>query len=307
MNKAVVLAAGKGTRMLSDNFKVLHTIANRSMIGHILDALKNIQIDETTVVLAPNMASVEKEIYPIPFVIQQQALGTAHAVLAAEDVLQPFDGTCLVLFGDHPLFYPETFQKMMEKCKNGADVVVLGFTPKDPARYGRLIMGENGLEAIVEYKDATPEERAVGLCNSGAMCINGRYILSLLKQIDNKNAAGEYYLTDIVAIAKKEGLKVDVEYATDEYEVSGVNSRKEQAMAEEIFQQRMREKAFLSGVSLQDAKTTYFSYDTTFENDVFIEPCVYFGPGVHVEKGARVKAFSRLENTIVKKVDDNED
>lgn len=300
MNKAIILAAGKGTRMLSDNFKVLHTIGNRSMIGHILDSLKKVHIDETRVVLAPNMQEVETEIAPTPFVIQEQALGTGNAVLAAKEILSPFDGCCLVLFGDHPLFYPQTFQKMIDKYNTGTDVVVLGFTPKDNARYGRLIMGQDGLEAIIEYKDATEEQRAVRLCNSGAMCINGKYILELLEKIDNNNAAKEYYLTDIVKIARQAGLKVDVEYATDENEVAGVNSRAEQAMAENIFQQRMREKALQNGVTLQDKNTTYFSYDTTFENDIVIEPCVYFGPKVHIEKGAKVKAFSRIENTTIK-------
>ena len=300
MNKAVILAAGKGTRMLSDKFKVLHTIGNQSMIGHLLDTLKQVHIDETCVVLAPDMEAVEKEIFPTPFVIQKQALGTGNAVLAAKEMLFPFDGCCLVLFGDHPLFYPETFQKMIDKYNAGTDVVVLGFTPKDNARYGRLIMGEDGLQAIVEFKDATEEQKAVRLCNSGAMCINGKYILELLKQIDNNNAAKEYYLTDIVKIARQSSLKVDVEYAVDEYEVAGVNSRAEQAVAEEIFQNRMRDKALQNGVTLQDRNTTYFSYDTTFENDIIIEPCVYFGPKVHIEKGAKIKAFSRLENTTVK-------
>ena len=250
MRKAVILAAGKGTRMKSDLFKVLHTIGNRPMISHLSDTLKKVQINETVVVLAPEMDAVQKEIAPLPFVIQQQALGTAHAVLAAKDYIQPFDGACLILFGDHPLFYPETFQKMLEKCEQGTDVVVLGFRPKDPARYGRLIMGENGLDAIIEYKDATEEQRTINLCNSGAMCINGRYLYDLLTKIDNHNAAEEYYLTDIVKIAKKQGLTINVEIA-NEGEVLGVNSRQEQANAEAEFQKRMRQKALEAGVSMQ--------------------------------------------------------
>lgn len=299
MKKAVILAAGKGTRMLSDKFKVLHTIANRSMIGHILDTLKKIDTDKTVVVLSPDMAAVEKEIHPTPFVFQKEALGTANAALAAKDYIKPFDGACLILFGDHPLFYPETFQKMLDKCESGVDVVVLGFKPKDPARYGRLIMDDDGLKAIVEYKDATDEQRAIGLCNSGAMCVNGRHLYNLLCQVDNQNAAKEYYLTDIVKIAKAQHLKVDVQIAEDEYEVAGINSREQQAQAEAIFQKHMRQKALNSGVTLQDAETVYFSYDTTFENDVFIEPCVYFGLNVHIKKGARVKAFTRAENQVL--------
>ena len=293
MRKAIILAAGKGTRMKSDTFKVLHPIGNRSMIGHLLDTLKQVQVDETVVVLAPDMDAVKREIAPIPFVIQKEALGTAHAVLAAKDYIQPFDGACLVLFGDHPLFYPETFQKMLDKCENGADVVVLGFTPADPARYGRLIMGADGLDAIVEYKDATDEQRKIGLCNSGAMCINGRCLYDLLKQIDNNNVAKEYYLPDIVKVAKKQGLKVDVGMA-DAEEVAGANSRHELSLVEAVFQKRMRQKAFESGVTMQDPNSVYFSYDTTFENDIFIEPGVYFGPGVHIKKGARIPAFTRI-------------
>ena len=300
MKKAIILAAGKGTRMRSDTFKVLHTIGNRPMISHLLDTLQKVQIDEMVVVLAPKMDAVQKQIAPTPFVIQKQALGTAHAVLAAADYIRPFDGACLVLFGDHPLFYPETFQKMLSKCESGTDVVVLGFTPADPARYGRLIMGKKGLDAIVEYKDATAKQRAIGLCNSGAMCINGRHLYDLLTKVDNDNVAGEYYLTDIVKIAKKKGLKVDIEMA-DEQEVAGVNCRSELAAAEAVFQRRMRQKAMENGVTLQDPDTVYFSYDTQIESDVVIEPCVYFGPKVHVLKGTRVKAFSRLENKKVRK------
>ncbi|MBO5997582.1 MAG: NTP transferase domain-containing protein [Alphaproteobacteria bacterium] len=300
MRKAIILAAGKGTRMKSDTFKVLHPIGNRSMIGHLLDTLKQVQVDETVVVLAPDMDAVKREIAPIPFVIQKEALGTAHAVLAAKDYIQPFDGACLVLFGDHPLFYPETFQKMLDKCENGADVVVLGFTPADPARYGRLIMGADGLDAIVEYKDATDEQRKIGLCNSGAMCINGRCLYDLLKQIDNNNVAKEYYLPDIVKVAKKQGLKVDVGMA-DAEEVAGANSRHELSLVEAVFQKRMRQKAFESGVTMQDPNSVYFSYDTTFENDIFIEPGVYFGPGVHIKKGARIPAFTRIENKTIER------
>ena len=300
MRKAIILAAGKGTRMKSDTFKVLHPIGNRSMIGHLLDTLKQVQVDETVVVLAPDMDAVKREIAPTPFVIQKEALGTAHAVLAAKDYIQPFDGACLVLFGDHPLFYPETFQKMLDKCENGADVVVLGFTPADPARYGRLIMGADGLDAIVEYKDATDEQRKIGLCNSGAMCINGRCLYDLLKQIDNNNVAKEYYLPDIVKVAKKQGLKVDVGMA-DAEEVAGANSRHELSLVEAVFQKRMRQKAFESGVTMQDPNSVYFSYDTTFENDIFIEPGVYFGPGVHIKKGARIPAFTRIENKTIER------
>ena len=299
MRKAIVLAAGKGTRMKSDEFKVLHKVANREMILHILDAVRSLNVDDVHVVLSPDMERVAQKVAPAKVDIQEQALGTANATLAGAKSICPFDGACLVLFGDHPLFYPETFKKMFEKCESGTDVVVLGFCPKDPAKYGRLIMGDDGLQAIIEYKDATEEQRAIGLCNSGAMCINGAYLLDLLHEIKNDNAAKEYYLTDVVKLARQKGLKVDVEIA-DELEVLGVNSRSELAVAEENFQNRMRKKAFDAGVTMIDPKTVYFSYDTTFENDIVIEPCVCFGVGVHLKKGAYVKSFSRFENQEIK-------
>ena len=295
MRKAIILAAGKGTRMKSELFKVLHKVANREMILHILDAVRSLNVDDVRVVLSPDMDEVAKKVAPAQIAIQEQALGTANASMAGAKQMCPFNGACLILFGDHPLFYPETFQKMFEKCESGTDVVVLGFRPKDPARYGRLIMGDDGLQAIVEYKDATDEQRAIGLCNSGAMCINGAYLLDLLQEIKNDNAAKEYYLTDVVKLARQRGLKVDVETA-DELEVLGVNSRAELAVAEENFQNRMRKKALDAGVTMIDPKTVYFSYDTTFENDIVIEPCVYFGVGVSLKKGAYVRAFSRFEN-----------
>ena len=299
MRKAIILAAGKGTRMKSDEFKVLHKVANREMILHILDAVRSLNVDDVRVVLSPDMQRVADKIAPAQVAIQEQALGTANASMAGAKQICPFDGACLILFGDHPLFTATTFQKMFEKCEAGTDVVVLGFTPEDPARYGRLIMGSDGLQAIVEYKDATEEQRAIRLCNSGAMCIKGTHLLDLLEQVKNDNAAHEYYLTDVVKLARAKNLKVDIE-TTDEVEVLGVNSRAELAVAEENFQNRMRRKALDAGVTMTDPKTVYFSYDTTFENDIIIEPCVYFGVGVSLKKGAHIKAFSRIENQEVK-------
>lgn len=299
MNKAIILAAGKGTRMKSDLFKVMHKIGNREMVLRVLDTLDALNVDEKIVVLAPQMEKVKALVQPTKTALQPQALGTANAAQAALKDMDTFDGACLILFADHPLFLPSTFANMIDKCNAGTDVVVLGFTPEDPARYGRLVMGQDGLQAIIEYKDASEKQRAIKLCNSGAMCVNGRYLKHLLAEVDNHNAAGEYYLTDIVKIAKSKGLRVDVVLAQDEHEVQGVNSRTELAAAEQVFQQRKRAEAYAAGVTLQDAATTYFSFDTTFENDVVIEPCVYFGAGVHLKKGAHIKAFSRLENVTI--------
>ena len=298
MKKAVVLAAGKGSRMKSDSFKVLHEVGGRPMISGLLDTLSKQGFEQIVVVLAPDMKAVEQVVSTYETAIQEKPLGTAHAVLAAEDKIGSFDGACYILFGDQPLYTADTFERMQAEYDKGRDIVVVGFEPDDPARYGRLIVDDNGLEAIVEFKDATWAQRAIGLCNSGIMCVNGMRLFDLLKQIKNENAAHEYYLTDIIRLAKENGL--DVGYiVVHQKEASGVNSRADLAIAERIFQERMRQKLLAEGVTLMDPETTYFSFDTQIENDVIIEPCVFIGPGVQIKKGARIPAFSRLEKQTV--------
>ncbi len=299
MKKAIVLAAGKGTRMKSDSFKVMHKIGGCPMIKGILNTLDQMQLDEIAVVVADKMDVVKECVFPHKTFIQQEALGTAHAVLSAERMLSPFQGSCFILFGDHPLFTKETLEKTQSLCEEGKDVVVIGFEPDDPARYGRLIVDGDGLEAIIEYKDASEEQRKIKLCNSGVMCVNGKYLLELLKQVKNENASGEYYLTDIVGIAKRQGLKTGY-ILGDKEEVAGVNSRQELAQAEAVFQKRMRQRFLEGGVTLIDPLTTYFSFDTQIENDVVIEPCVFLGLSVYIEKGAHIPAFSRIERERVK-------
>lgn len=239
ITKAIILGAGMGKRMGADLPKVLHTICGVPMITILLDTVKKTGIDDITVVIGPNMDNVKQAVFPTNTVVQTERLGTAHAVLAAEKEIQPFDGNVLILFGDQPLFLPETLQKMIQKCQEGTDVAILGFIPEDPRRYGRLIMGENGLDSIVEYKDANDMQRAIKLCNSGVMCVNGKYLLELLKEIDNKNAAGEYYLTDIVEKAKQKGYSRDVVIG-DASELHGVNTPEELELAEEIYKKRMK-------------------------------------------------------------------
>lgn len=236
--KAIILGAGMGKRMGTDLPKVLHTICDVPMINILLDSVKKTGIEDITVVIGPNMQNVKNAVHPVKTVVQTDRLGTAHAVLAAESEIGVFEGNVLILFGDQPLFLPETLKKMIAKCENGTDVAILGFIPEDPRRYGRLIMGENGLDAIVEYKDATDLQRAIKLCNSGVMCVNGKYLLELLKEIDNQNAAGEYYLTDIVKKAKNKGLSRDVVIG-DAEELHGVNTPEELELAEEIYKKRM--------------------------------------------------------------------
>lgn len=235
--KAVILGAGMGTRMHSELPKVLHPICGRPMIDLLLDSVKEAGIDDITVVVGPNMSAVEKVVSPHATVVQKERLGTAHAVLAAEKELDPFDGCVLILFGDSPLILPQTMQKMVASYQEGADVVVLGFIPPDARRYGRLIMDNDGLQAIVEYKDATDAQRAIRLCNSGFMCINGRKAKDLLKQIKNNNAAGEYYLTDIVSVARSQNLKCDVVIG-DMDELHGINTPEELETAQEIYLRR---------------------------------------------------------------------
>ena len=236
--KAIILGAGMGKRMGADLPKVLHRICDVPMINILLDTVKKTGVEDITVVVGPNMDNVKEAVNPTKTVVQEERLGTAHAVLAAESEIQPFDGNVLILFGDQPLFLPETLNKMIDKCNSGVDVAVLGFIPEDPRRYGRLIMGENGLDSIVEYKDATDTQRAIKLCNSGVMCVNGRCLLELLKEIDNKNAAGEYYLTDIVEKAKRKGYSRDVVIG-DASELHGVNTPEELELAEEIYKKRI--------------------------------------------------------------------
>ena len=236
--KAIILGAGMGKRMGADLPKVLHTICGVPMINILLDAVKKTGIEDITVVIGPNMENVKEAVDPVKTVVQTDRLGTAHAVLTAEKEIAPFDGNVLILFGDQPLFLPETLTRMVQKCEDGVDVAVLGFIPEDARRYGRLVMGENGLDSIVEYKDATDAQRAIKLCNSGVMCVNGKYLLELLKEIDNKNAAGEYYLTDIVAKAKNKSLTRDVVIG-DAAELHGVNTPEELELAEEIYKKRM--------------------------------------------------------------------
>ncbi len=299
MNKAIILAAGRGTRMNSDVFKVMHHIGGRPMISGLIETVEKLNIDEIGVVISKEMDVVQKTVEPQKVFIQEYAYGTAHAALAATDMISPFDGACFVLFGDHPLLTKETLEKTLKACLDGTDVVVIGFEPDDAARYGRLIVHHQQLEAIVEFKDATEEQQKIGLCNSGVMCVNGRHLLNLLRQVSNKNASGEYYLTDIVAIARKHGLKTGY-ILGDKDEVAGINTQQELAKAEFVFQQRMRHRFTANGVSLVEPSTVCFSYDTQIEPGVVIEPCVFLGTGVYVEKGARIPAFSRLENTRIR-------
>lgn len=234
---AIILGAGKGTRMKSDLPKVMMPVANKPMIRHIIDTLEAMGVKKIVTVISPEGELVKKETAPYLTAVQSEQLGTGHAVKCAQQVLGDFDGAVLVIFGDTPLITAQTFMKAAQKVKEGYAVVVLGFRPKDAARYGRLKMKGDELVEIVEYKDATEEERSIGFCNSGCMGFDGKYLFQILARIGNENAAKEYYLTDAVKIARDMGLQCTA-IEGDAKEVASANTREELAELEQFYEER---------------------------------------------------------------------
>ncbi|MCJ2072376.1 bifunctional UDP-N-acetylglucosamine diphosphorylase/glucosamine-1-phosphate N-acetyltransferase GlmU [Methylobacterium sp. J-030] len=300
---AIVLAAGKGTRMRSDLPKVLHTIAGRSMLGHVLAAVQAAGAGRIAVVAEPGRDDVAAEIAkaaPGARVFPQaERLGTAHAVLAARDVLAGPDDDLVIAFGDTPLITAETFLRLRAPLADGAAVAVLAFEGANPTGYGRVLTEGSRVLAIREEKDASEAERAVTLCNAGLMALSGRHALGLLTRIGNDNAAGEYYLPDAVALAVADGLAVTV-VPVDEAEAQGVNDRVQLGVAEAAIQGRLRRDAMLGGATLIAPETVFLSYDTVLGRDVIVEPNVVFGPGVRVGDGCTVRAFAHLTETELK-------
>ncbi|HUB94270.1 MAG TPA: bifunctional UDP-N-acetylglucosamine diphosphorylase/glucosamine-1-phosphate N-acetyltransferase GlmU [Stellaceae bacterium] len=293
---AIVLAAGKGTRMRSALPKVLHAIANRPMIGHVLGALAPLQPARTVVVVAPGMDAVSELVAPAESAVQAEQKGTADAVAAARQQLDGFAGDVLVLYGDAPLVTPATLQALLEARRRAPRpvAVVVGMRPPDPGPYGRLVAGPDGaLEAIVEALDCTPDQRAIGLCNSGLMAVDATHLFPLLDRIGTENAKGERYLTDLVAVARREGLSCRyVEAPADE--LLGVNSRAELAAAEAVMQARLRRQAMEDGVTFVAPETVFLSADTKIGRDTIIGPFVVFGPEVEIGEGVQVPAFCHL-------------
>jgi bifunctional UDP-N-acetylglucosamine pyrophosphorylase/glucosamine-1-phosphate N-acetyltransferase len=299
---ALVLAAGLGTRMKSTRPKVLHEVAGKPMIGHLLDALSGFGAERTIIVVSPGMDSVADYVAPAATIIQDPPLGTGHAVMAAREALADFDGDVLVLFGDTPLLTQATMEAMIEVRSKPDDpaVVVLGFTPDDPAEYGRLITAEDGrLEAIVEFRDADEAQRAVGLCNAGIMAIDGARLFELLDAVGNDNVKGEYYLTDIVAIACSKGWTCAVVETDDPDEVMGVNSRAGLAEAEIAMQDRLRAHWMAEGVTLIDPATVWFSADTRLGRDVTIGQNVVFGAGVTIGDNVQIRPFCHIDGAVI--------
>ena len=300
---AIVLAAGQGTRMKSDLHKVLHPIAGRPMLAHLLASVGELVPTRTIVVVGARREQVEAMATPLgaEIVEQREQLGTGHAVAQAEGTLGGFAGDVLILYGDVPLVRPETMQAMVARLHAGdaPAAVVLGFRPADPGAYGRVIANETGrIERMVEFKDATAAERAVDLCNSGLMAVRGEDLFALLARVGNANAAGEYYLPDIVMLAAEDGRHSAV-IETGATEVTGVNSRGELAALEGVWQSARRARAMVEGATLVAPDTVWFAHDTVIGRDVVIEPNVVFGPGVRVADGATIRAFSHLEGASV--------
>lgn len=297
----VILAAGKGTRMNSDLPKVLHPIGQAPMLAHALRAGQSLEPERTVVVAGHEAELVQNALSDLSqdaqVVLQVEQLGTAHAVARAQDALNGFSGNVIIHYGDTPFIQPETLEAMIA-ARASHDVVVLGFEAADPARYGRLVMEGGDLARIVEFKDASPEERDINLCNSGLICCDARVLFELVDTVDNKNASGEYYLTDIVGIARDKGLSATV-VTCDESETLGINSRVELARAEVIFQSRARAALIEDGVMLMAPDTVHLALDTVIGRDAVVEPNVVFGPGVTVESGATIRAFSHLEGCHV--------
>ena len=298
---AIVLAAGLGTRMKSTLPKVMHPLAGRPMISMVMETLSALAPERVVVVTGKDMEQVAEAVNPNPTVIQEPRLGTAHAVMAARPELDGFDGDVLVLYGDSPLISSETLRRMLA-AKRGAPhpaVVVLGFRPADPGAYGRLMVDDTGyLESIVEAADATPGQAAVGLCNSGVMVIDGTRLFDLVAAVGNDNAKGEYYLTDIVALARSQGLTCAVVEGGEE-ELVGVDSRSGLAWAEAVVQRRLRAAAMDGGATLTDPGTVHFCFDTRLGRDVTVGPHVVFGPGVTIGDGVEILSFSHIEGAKV--------
>ena len=297
----VILAAGMGTRMNSDLPKVLHHVAGAPLLIHALNAGAALEPARTVIVAGHGAEAVTRAAQAwdpaITVVLQAEQKGTAHAVDMARAALADFDGDVIVLYGDTPFIAPQTL-RAMQAARARHDIVVLGFEAADPGRYGRLVMAGDRLERIVEFKDATDEERAITLCNSGVLCADRGTLFDLLSAVGNANASGEYYLTDIPALARARGLGATA-VTCDEAETLGINSRAELAAAEAAFQARARAGALDDGVTLTAPETVFFAHDTVIGRDVVIEPNVVFGPGVTVETGATIRAFSHLEGCHV--------
>ncbi|WP_102958394.1 bifunctional UDP-N-acetylglucosamine diphosphorylase/glucosamine-1-phosphate N-acetyltransferase GlmU [Mangrovicella endophytica] len=299
---SIILAAGEGTRMKSSRSKVLHEVARLPMVAHVARAASRAGAARLALVVGRSAEAVEaavaREVRSVTTHLQAERLGTAHAVLAAREAIEEGHDDVLILYGDSPLIRAETLRRARAILRTGADLCVFGFRAADPNGYGRILTREGQVLAIREEKDASEAERAVDLCNGGAMAISGRIALDLLTAVGNDNAKGEYYLTDVVEICRSRGGTIRAIEA-DADEVLGVNNRVELAGVEAIWQARRRRELMLAGVTLQAPETVHLAHDTEIAADVTLEPNVVFGPGVNVATGATIHAFSHLEGASI--------
>ena len=298
----IVLAAGKGTRMKSQRHKVLHEIGGKPMIDHLLDQVAQLGAERTVVIVGEGREQLEAHLGDsVSYAVQDQQLGTGHAVMQAKHALAGFTGDVLIMYGDVPFVRSETMAEMTARL-NGDDApaaVVLGFEPDDPLQYGRVIAADGRISKMVEFKDASEDERACSLCNSGLMAVRSDRLFDLLDQVGNDNVQGEYYLPDIVNVAIAQGQTTAVVVTDDADEVAGINSRAELADAETRFQKARRLEAMANGVTLIAPDTVYFSHDTQLGQDVLVEPNVVFAPGVKVSDNVRIRANCHLEGATL--------
>jgi bifunctional UDP-N-acetylglucosamine pyrophosphorylase/glucosamine-1-phosphate N-acetyltransferase len=299
---AIILAAGDGTRMRSAIPKVLHPVGGMSIIGHVVRAAVGAGSDRIALVTSPGNDKVHKVVSALApqaqFFEQAERKGTAHAASMARPLWQDAQGYVAVVYGDHPLLRAENFRLITDRLDAGMDAAILGFEPANPTGYGRFITDGDRLLAIREHKDASPEERKIGLCNACILGFRAEVFRELIDKVTTDNAQGEYYVTDLVGLANAAGKKVGYAIAP-ERDVLGVNDRAQLAKAEMQFQELRREDFMAAGVTLHDPKTVYFSYDTEIGRDVVIEPSVVFGPGVKIGEGVTIRAFSHLEGAVV--------
>ncbi len=300
---AVILAAGKGTRMKSDLHKVLHPIAGKPMLMHLLESVEALGPMHKVVIVGSGKEQLETAVAGTgcAIAVQEPQLGTGHAVQQAEVALSGFDGDVLILYGDVPFVPADTMRAMLARLGEADQpaVVVLGFEPSDGLQYGRVIASDSGrIEKMVEYKDATPAERDCRLCNSGLMAVRSQDLFALLSRVGKDNAAGEYYLVDIVNIAIADGRACAV-ITTDPFDVAGINSRAELAEMEAQWQARRRQQAMDEGATLVAPDTVWFSHDTDIGRDVLIEPNVFFGPGVTIADKVSIRGFSHIEGATI--------
>jgi bifunctional UDP-N-acetylglucosamine pyrophosphorylase/glucosamine-1-phosphate N-acetyltransferase len=299
---SIILAAGEGTRMRSATPKVLHPVGGMPMVGHVMQTALRSGATDICVVVGPNHEAVEAEVTrhstKTRIFSQLERLGTGHAVRQAREAFEGAQGNVVVLYADNPLVSSDTVAAIASRLDDGADIVVVGYRPADPTNLGRLLTQDGRLLAIREHRDATEEERKIGLANSGIIGFRAEALRSIIDRIGNKNAKGEYYLTDAVELANSDGRRVEFIEA-DAGEVMGVDDRTRLAAAEAQFQQLRRADFMTAGVTLKDPGSVWFSYDTEIGRDVTIEPNVVFGPGVVIEEGAVIHAFSHIEGAHI--------